>query len=66
MIYSSASNDIIFFDEQQARPRHFKMYNNITLEMNGSRVEQIISTNPEDYTKYGCLVGKSLINRTVL
>lgn len=60
------SNDVIFFDSQQIRPRHFKLYNNITLEMDGSRVERIISTNPADHTKYSYLVGSNLINKIVL
>lgn len=60
MIHSVIPADIIFYDEEQMQERHIKLYNNLTLEMRGGRVERVISTNPKDYLKYDSLLGKKL------
>lgn len=60
MIYSVIPTDVIFFDREQLRERHFKMYNDITLELDGSRIERIISTNPDDFIKYGYMIGENI------
>ena len=60
MIYSVIPTDVIFFDREQLRERHFKVYNCITLELDGKRIERIISTNPHDFIKYGYVIGKNI------
>ena len=57
MMYSCVPMEIVFFDENQLRQRHIKLYNNVSFEMLDGRVERIISTNPQDYLKYHSLLG---------
>ena len=52
MIYSIVPTDVVFFDNTQIRQRHLKMYNNVTLELTDGRVERIISTNPQEFTRF--------------
>ncbi len=61
MLYSIIPTDVVFFDNTQIRQRHIKLYNNITLEMSGGRVDRIISTNPQDYLKYHNLIGSDRV-----
>lgn len=60
MIYSVVPTDIIFYDDSIGEDRHIKLYNNLTLEMRGKRVERVISTNPKDFLKYSSLLGQNL------
>ncbi len=60
MIYSVIPTDIIFYDENQLQQRHVKLYNDLTLEMRGKRIERVISTNPQNYLKYSSLLGREL------
>ena len=60
MIYSVVPSDLIFYDEAQMEQRHMKLYNNLTLEMRGKRVERVISTNPKDFLKYSSLLGENI------
>ena len=60
MIYSVIPTDIVFFDDNTGSDRHIKLYNNLTLEVRGGKVERVISTNPKDYIKYSSLLGKKI------
>ena len=60
MIYSVIPTDIVFYDESIQNDRHIKLYNNLTLEMRGGRVERVISTNPKDYLKFSSLLGQRI------
>lgn len=60
MIYSVIPSDVIFYDETQMQQRHIKLYNNLTLEMRGKRVERVISTNPKDFLKHSSLLGQTI------
>ena len=61
MIYSIVPTDIVFFDNEEIRQRHIKMYNNVTFELLDGRVDRIISTNPQDYLRYHNLLGSDKI-----
>ena len=52
--------DLIFFDAQQLRPRHLRMYNNLTLELSGGRIERVMGMAPSDTAGYEKLIGKIL------
>ena len=60
MINSKDSYEVNFFDPEQLRQRYFKICDNITLEMEGDKVVQIISTDPKDYIRYAHLIGKNI------
>lgn len=57
MIYSCVPDELVFFDKTYIRQRHIKLYDNISFELTGGRIERIISTNPQDFLKYGELLG---------
>lgn len=59
MVYSVVPTELMFFDNTQIRKRHFRLYDNVTLEICDGRVERIVSTNPQDYLKYHHLLGSA-------
>lgn len=63
MIDNISTDCIIYGDNSH---RYFKMYNNITLEMCGTRIIGIITSDTDVYAQYKYLIGKRLINGTQL
>lgn len=61
MIYSCVPSEVVFFDTAQIRQRHIKLYNNVSFELTGGRIDRIISTNPQDFLKYHSLLGTDKI-----
>ena len=61
MMYSCVPMEIVFYDSNEMRQRHIRLYNNVSFEMLDGRVERIISTNPQDYLKYHGLLGSDKI-----
>ena len=60
MLHSIVPADVIFFDNTQISTRHLRMYDGVTFEICGGRVDRIISTDPRDYLKYHHLLGSKL------
>ena len=62
MIYLEVPTDVVFFDQEQLRKRHIRMYNDVTLELVDGMVDRVVATNPREYMKYHNLIGTNKID----
>lgn len=64
MLDSKNPTDVVFFDREQVRKRHIRMYTNVTLEIIDGVVDSVITLNPMEYAKYRYLLGKKVSDIT--
>lgn len=62
MIYSEVPTDVVFFDHEQLRKRHIRMYSDVTLELVDGIIVGVAAVNPHEYLRYSNLIGTNKID----